>query len=65
VSGKGKKRKLSEQEHAHLHMYILTNCDDIREYERYIVHNIIYVFIIIFIFYQINDFFFMIGFTRV
>ncbi|KAL1214820.1 hypothetical protein V5N11_004376 [Cardamine amara subsp. amara] len=34
VSGKGKRRKLSHHEFTHLHMYILTNCEDIVEYER-------------------------------
>ncbi|KAL1224613.1 hypothetical protein V5N11_000942 [Cardamine amara subsp. amara] len=32
VSGKGKKRKLSQQEVSHLHTYILTNCEDIAEF---------------------------------
>ena len=34
LSGKGKKRRLTAQERNHLHMYILTNCDGIDEYER-------------------------------
>ncbi|KAL1224624.1 hypothetical protein V5N11_000953 [Cardamine amara subsp. amara] len=34
VSGKRKKRKLSEEECSHLHKYIVTNCEAIAEYER-------------------------------
>lgn len=35
-SGKSTDRILTVAEHAHLHTYLLTNCEDILEYERYI-----------------------------
>ena len=34
LSGKPTKRTLTEQEHTHLQMYMLTNCEDILQYER-------------------------------
>ena len=34
LSGKPKNRRLTEREHAHLHTYLLTNCEDILQYER-------------------------------
>ena len=34
LSGKPKRRKLTEREHAHLHTYLLTNCEDLLQYER-------------------------------
>ncbi|XP_010518611.1 PREDICTED: uncharacterized protein LOC104793884 [Camelina sativa] len=34
LSGTRKNRQLSQQEYTHLHMYILTNCEDIMEYKR-------------------------------
>jgi len=36
LSGKSTKRRLTETEHAHLHTYLLTNCEDVIHYERYI-----------------------------
>lgn len=36
LSGKSKKRRLTEEERAHLHMYILSNCEEVLEYERYV-----------------------------
>lgn len=41
LSGKSKNRRLTEQEFNHLHMYMLTNCEEILEYERcvFILHR--------------------------
>lgn len=46
LSGKGKKRRLSPQEREHLHMYILTNCDGVDEYERYYILNLIFNYLL-------------------
>lgn len=35
LSGKSKKRRLTVEEHQHLHMYIITNCEELKDYERY------------------------------
>lgn len=40
LSGKSTKRRLTETEHAHLHTYLLTNCEDVLQYERYIFYLI-------------------------
>lgn len=34
LSGRGKNRRLTEQEKLHLHKYILANCEEVIEYER-------------------------------
>ncbi|CAA7022711.1 unnamed protein product [Microthlaspi erraticum] len=35
LNGKGKKQKLTAEEQNHLHMYILTNCEEIEEYKSH------------------------------
>ncbi|KAF3509481.1 hypothetical protein F2Q69_00004149 [Brassica cretica] len=35
LSGKPTKQRLTETEHAHLQIYLLTNCDDVLQYERH------------------------------
>ncbi|XP_013588715.1 PREDICTED: uncharacterized protein LOC106296987 [Brassica oleracea var. oleracea] len=40
VSGKGKGRRLTEQEHMHLHKYILANCEEVMTYERIYMEQI-------------------------
>lgn len=40
LSGKPKKRRLTTDERNHLHMYILRNCDELQEYERYVINKI-------------------------
>ncbi|KAF3544707.1 hypothetical protein DY000_02004849 [Brassica cretica] len=35
LSGKPTKRRLTETEHAHLQTYLLTNCEDVLQYERH------------------------------
>lgn len=37
LSGKCRKRRLTKKERGHLHFYILTNCQEIMEYERYVM----------------------------
>ena len=34
LSGKSTKRRLTETEHIHLQTYLLTNCEDVLQYER-------------------------------
>jgi len=36
LSGKSTKRRLTETEHTHLQTYLLTNCEEVLQYERYI-----------------------------
>lgn len=42
LCGRGKNRRLTEQEQLHLHKYILANCEEIMTYERYLFFSIIY-----------------------